>query len=70
MKQNKEKGKFKKLIYVLKELSLNILVRKAKEQLSGNTRFMKELVTKKSTVIFEDVSGLYYCIAITSNSLA
>lgn len=70
MKQKKDKGKFKKFIDMPKELSLNIPLLKALEQIPGYAKLMKYLVTKKQTTSFEKLSGLHHCSAVTSRSLA
>lgn len=55
---------------MLKELSLNIPLLEALEQMSGYDRFMKQLVTKTKGATFEDVGGLHHCSAVTPKSLA
>ena len=39
---------------MLKQLSINVPLVEALEQMSGYAKFMKDLVTKKRSVTFED----------------
>lgn len=54
---------------MLKELSVNVPLVKALEQMSGYTKFMKDLVTKKRTITVEPADNLYHCSAIATRSL-
>lgn len=60
---------FKRFIKMLKDMSLNTPLIEELEQIPGQARFMKELVTKKRAASFEDVGGLHHCIGVTSKSL-
>lgn len=55
---------------MLKELSKNILFLEALEQMLGYANFIKDLITKKKVVTYEDISGLHHYSVITSRSLA
>ncbi|XP_055823302.1 uncharacterized protein LOC129891844 [Solanum dulcamara] len=64
MKKKAEDGKFLKFITMLKELSMNIPLIEALEQIPGYAKFMKYLVTKKRKVTFDPVVNLHHCSAI------
>ena len=49
-----EDGKYQRFITMLKQLSINVPLVKALEQMTGYAKFMKDLVTKKRSVTFED----------------
>ncbi|XP_047256131.1 uncharacterized protein LOC124888886 [Capsicum annuum] len=70
LKKKKEEGKFKMFISMLKELSSNIPLLEAFEKIPGYEKFMKDFVTKKRTINYEDKSGLHHCSAVTLQSLA
>ena len=53
---------------MLKQISINVPLVEALEQMPGYAKFMKDLVTKKRSVTFE-VDGLQYCSAIATRSL-
>ena len=54
---------------MLKKLSINVPLVEALEQMSGYAKFMKDLVTKKRSVTFEDDDRLQHCSAIATRSL-
>ena len=49
-----EDGKYRRFITMLKQLSINVPLVVALEQMPGYAKFMKDLVTKKRSVTFED----------------
>ena len=49
-----EDGKYRRFITMLKQLPINVPLVEALEQMSGYAKFMKDLVTKKRSVTFED----------------
>ena len=49
-----EDGKYRRFITMLKQLSINVPLVEALEQMPGYAKFMKDLVTKKRSVTFED----------------
>ena len=53
MKKN-EDGKYRRFITMLKQLSINVPLVETLEQMLGYAKFMKDLVTKKRSVTFED----------------
>ncbi|XP_069150209.1 uncharacterized protein [Solanum lycopersicum] len=54
---------------MLKQLSNNVPSIKAVEQMSGYAKFMKDMVTKKRSVSFEDDDRMQHCSAIATRSL-
>ena len=54
---------------MLKQLSINVPFVEALEQMSSYAKFMKDLVTKKRLVTFEDDDRLQHCSAIAKGSL-
>ncbi|KAK4716638.1 hypothetical protein R3W88_014976 [Solanum pinnatisectum] len=68
VKKNEE-GKYRRFIAMLKQLSINVPLIKALEQMSGYANYMKDLVTKKRAVSFEDDDKLQYFDAIATRSL-
>ncbi|KAK4733986.1 hypothetical protein R3W88_008247 [Solanum pinnatisectum] len=64
-----EEGKYCRFISMLKQLSINVPLIEALEQMPGYAKFMKDLVTKKRAVSFEDDDRLQHCSAIATRSL-
>ena len=62
-------GKYRRFITMLKEISINVPLVEALEQIPGYAKFMKDLVTKKISVTFEDDDRLQHCSAIATRSL-
>ena len=58
-----------RFITMLKQLSINVHMVEALEQISGYAKFMKDLVTKKRSVTFEDNDRMQHCSAIATRSL-
>ena len=54
---------------MLKQLSINVPLVEALEQMPGYAKFMKDLVTKKRSVTFEDDDRMQHCSAIATRSL-
>ena len=54
---------------MLKQLSINVPLVDALEQLPGYAKFMIDLVTKKRSVTFEDDGRMQHCSAIAIRSL-
>ncbi|XP_047264390.1 uncharacterized protein LOC124896708 [Capsicum annuum] len=69
LKKKTGEGKFCKFIDMLKQLSMNMPLVEVLETILGYTKFMKDLVTKKTGVSYELVENLYHCSAIDSRSL-
>ena len=49
-----EDDKYRRFITMLKQLSVNVPLVEALEQMPGYAKFMKNLVTKKRSFTFED----------------
>ena len=64
-----EDGKYWHFITMLKQLSINVPLVEALEQMPGYAKFMKDLVTKKRSVTFEDDDRMQHCSAIATRSL-
>ena len=64
-----EEGKYQRFITMLKQLYINVPLVEALEQMPGYEKFMKDLVTKKRSVTFEDDDRLQHCSAIATRSL-
>ena len=64
-----EGGKYRRFITMLKQLSINVPLVESVEQMTGYAKFMKDLVTKKRSVNFEDDDRLQHCSAIATRSL-
>ena len=64
-----EDGKYRRFITMLKQLSINVPLVEALEQMPGYAKFMKDLVTKKRSVTFKDDERLQHCSAIATRSL-
>ena len=64
-----EDGKYRHFITMLKQLSINVPLVESLEQMPGYAKFMKVLVTKKRSVIFENANRMQHCSAIATRSL-
>ena len=62
-------GKYQRFITMLKQLSINVPLVEVLEQMPGYAKFMKDLVTKKRSVTFEDEDRLQHCSDIATRSL-
>ena len=67
MKKTKD-GKYRRFITMLKQLSINVPLIEALEQMPGYAKFMKDMVTKKRLVSFQDDDRMQHfrCIATMS----
>ena len=54
---------------MLKQLSINFSLVEALEQMPDYAKFMKDLVTKKRSVTFEDDDRIQHCSVIATRSL-
>ena len=54
---------------MLKKLSINVPLVEALEQMPGYAKFMKDLVTKKRSVTFDDDNRWQHCSDISTRSL-
>ena len=64
-----EDGKYRRFITILKQLSINVPLVEALKQMSDYAKFMKDMVTKKRSVTFEDDDKMQHCSAIATRSL-
>ncbi|XP_069145424.1 uncharacterized protein [Solanum lycopersicum] len=64
-----EYGKYQHFIMMLKQLSINVPLVEALEQIPDYSKFMKDLVTKKRSVAFEDYDRMQHCSSIATRSL-
>ena len=64
-----EDGKYRRFITILKQLSVNVPLVEALEQMTCYAKFMKDLVTKKRSVTFEDDDRMQHCSVIATRSL-
>ena len=63
-----ENGKYRHFITMLKQLSINAPLVEPLEQMPGYAKFMKDLVTKKRSVTFEDDDRMQHCSVIATRS--
>ncbi|KAK4708637.1 hypothetical protein R3W88_029562 [Solanum pinnatisectum] len=64
-----EERKYRRFISMLKQLSINVPLIETLEQMPGYAKFMKDMVTKKREVSFEDDDRLQHYSAIATRSL-
>ncbi|XP_049349268.1 uncharacterized protein LOC125813838 [Solanum verrucosum] len=69
LKKKDEDGKFTRFITMLKQLSVNIPLVEALEQMPGYAKFMKDLVTKKRVVSHDFSNDVHHCSVIATRSL-
>ncbi|KAK4737224.1 hypothetical protein R3W88_000921 [Solanum pinnatisectum] len=62
-------GKYRRFITMVKQLSVNVQLIEALEKMSGYAKFMKDLVTKKRVVSFENDERLHNCSVIATRLL-
>ena len=67
--KKEDNGKFSKFMAMLKQLTVNVPLVEALEQMPGYTKFMKDLVTKKRAVSYDLMDNLHYCSAISTRLL-
>ena len=64
-----DNGKYLSFITMLKQLPINVPMIEDLEQMPDNSKFMKDTVTKKVSVSFEDDDQMQHCSAIATRSL-
>ncbi|KAF3679943.1 putative intracellular protein transport protein USO1-like [Capsicum annuum] len=69
LKKKEDNEKFSKFMAIMKQLTVNVPLIEALEQMPNYAKFMKELLTKKRKVSFEPVDNIYHCGAVSSQSL-
>ncbi|XP_049378056.1 uncharacterized protein LOC125842788 [Solanum stenotomum] len=67
--QKTEEGKYRRFITILKPFSINVPLIESLKKMHGYAKFMKDLVTKKRVVSFENDKRLQHCSAISTRSL-
>ena len=61
-----ENGKYRRFIAMLKQLSINVPLVEALEQMLGYAKFITDLVRNKRSVTFEDDNRMqHYCAIAT-----
>ncbi|XP_047259733.1 uncharacterized protein LOC124892495 [Capsicum annuum] len=69
LKKKADDTKFSKFMTILKQLTVNVPLVKALEQMPRYTKFTKGLVTKKRIVSYEPMDNLHHCSTISTRSL-
>ncbi|KAK4733818.1 hypothetical protein R3W88_008079 [Solanum pinnatisectum] len=69
LRKKAEDGKFTKFITMLKQLSVNIPLVEALEQMPRYAKFMNDLVTNKRAVSLDFINDVHHCSAIATRSL-
>ncbi|XP_015160535.1 uncharacterized protein [Solanum tuberosum] len=64
-----EEGTYRRFIAMLKKLSINVSLIESLEKMPRYTKFMKDLVTNKRAVSFENDERMKHCSAIATRSL-
>ncbi|XP_070008624.1 uncharacterized protein [Nicotiana sylvestris] len=64
LEKQKKENQFKKFIYMMKSLSINVPLMEALEQMSGYAKFMKDLMTKKRSMDYETIKMTHQVNAI------
>ncbi|PHT57811.1 hypothetical protein CQW23_00174 [Capsicum baccatum] len=69
LKKKADDTRFSKFMTMLKQLTINVPLVEALEQMSGYTKFMKDLLTKKRAVSYELTDNVHHCSAIATRKL-
>ncbi|XP_016558117.1 uncharacterized protein LOC107857828 [Capsicum annuum] len=69
LKKKMDDAKFSKFMAMLKQLTVNLPLEEAREQILGYAKFMKDLLMKKRVVRYKSVDNLHHCSAISTRSL-
>ncbi|XP_016556466.2 uncharacterized protein LOC107855984 [Capsicum annuum] len=69
LKKKADNTKFNKFMALLKQLTINLPLVEALEQMPGYAKFMKDLITKKRLVSFKLMDNIYHCGSISTRSL-
>ena len=67
--KNTKNGKYRRVITMLKHLSINVPLVKTLEKMPRYSMFVKDMVTKKRSVSFEDDDLMQHCSAIAISFL-
>ncbi|PHT35976.1 hypothetical protein CQW23_23676 [Capsicum baccatum] len=69
LKKKANDTRFNKFMTMLKQLTINVPLVEALEQMPGHAKFMKYLLTKKRAVSYELADNIHHCSAIATRSL-
>ncbi|PHT60107.1 hypothetical protein CQW23_02470 [Capsicum baccatum] len=69
LKKKADDTRFSKFMTMLKQLTINVPLVEALEQMPGYAKFMKDLLTKKRAVSYEPADNIHHCSAISTRSL-
>ncbi|XP_047267684.1 uncharacterized protein LOC124898103 [Capsicum annuum] len=69
LKKKVDNANFGKFMTMLKQLTINLPLVEALEQVPSYEKFMKDLVTKKRKVSSKQVDNLYHCSAVSTRFL-
>ncbi|PHT39974.1 hypothetical protein CQW23_18828 [Capsicum baccatum] len=69
LKKVADDTKFSKFMTMLKQLTINVPLVEALEQMPGYAKFMKDLLTKKRAASYELKDVIHHCSAIATRSL-
>ncbi|PHT97075.1 hypothetical protein BC332_33996 [Capsicum chinense] len=69
LKKVADDTKFSKFMTMLKQLTINVSLVEALEQMPGYAKFMKDLLTKKRAASYELKDDVHHCSAIATRSL-
>ncbi|PHT54216.1 Lignin-forming anionic peroxidase [Capsicum baccatum] len=69
LKKIADDTKFRKFMNMLKQLTINVPLVEALEQMPGYAKFMKDILTKKRAASYELKDTVHHCSAIATRSL-
>jgi hypothetical protein len=69
LKKAADDTKFSKFMTILKQLTINVPLVEALEQMPGYAKFMKDLLTKKRAASYELKEDVHHCSAIATRSI-
>ncbi|PHT35853.1 hypothetical protein CQW23_23553 [Capsicum baccatum] len=69
LKKVADDTKFSKFMNMLKQLTINVPLVEALEQMPGYAKFMKDLLTKKRAASYDLADNVHHCSAIATRSL-
>ena len=69
LKKKADDTRFSKFMTMLKQLTINVPLVEALEQMPGYAKFMKDLLTKKRAASYELADNFHHCSAIATRSL-
>ncbi|PHT36653.1 RING-H2 finger protein ATL46 [Capsicum baccatum] len=69
LKKVADDTKFSKFMTMLKQLTINVPLVEAHEQMPGYAKFMKDLLTKKQAASYDLADNVHHCSAIATRSL-